>query len=126
MEESIDSIMENLREGMVEAREILTKSINKAQEQLRESVNERLSNTVDIKGILKTMEGMKGAGVGPLPGVDYYAVLGLKKTCSNDEVKNRYKEIMLKLHPDVVGEEMTFFAAMVNTAYFSIVKERGM
>lgn len=31
---------------------------------------------------------------------DYYAVLGLEKTCSSEEVKKAYRKLSLKVHPD--------------------------
>jgi len=58
------------------------------------------------------------------PGFDPYRVLGLDKSASDDEVKKRYRELMNKLHPDRVGQEFEFLAAIVNLAYQTICKER--
>ncbi len=55
-----------------------------------------------------------------------YQILGLEKTATDDEVKDRYKEIMMKLHPDHAGEEMTFLAQLVIAAYKMICMERGI
>ena len=31
---------------------------------------------------------------------DYYEVLGVTKTSSSDEIKNQYRKLALKFHPD--------------------------
>lgn len=31
---------------------------------------------------------------------DYYEVLGLKKDCTNDEIKKAFRKLAVKLHPD--------------------------
>lgn len=63
--------------------------------------------------------------MGQQPGFDPYVVLGLDKSASDEEIKKRYKEIMNKVHPDKAGQEMTFLATIVNTAYEMIKRERG-
>lgn len=42
---------------------------------------------------------------------DHYNVLGLKRTCSLDEVKQAYKKLVLRYHPDRRnGDEAKFHA----------------
>lgn len=76
-----------------------------------------------IKSIGIDMSQLPGL-VGQQPGFDPYQILGLDKSASDEEVKKRYGEMMMKIHPDRAGKEMTFLAAMVNVAYELIEKER--
>ena len=41
--------------------------------------------------------------VGRRDGFDPYRVLGLEKTATDEEVKKRYRELLIKLHPDTAG-----------------------
>ncbi len=36
---------------------------------------------------------------------DYYKILGVSRTASQDAIKNRYRELVKKLHPDKTKEE---------------------
>jgi len=57
---------------------------------------------------------------------DPYQVLGLTKTCTDAELKDRYRDLMKTLHPDVAGGQTTFLASMVNAAYTLICQQRGI
>ena len=71
---------------------------------------------------LSRMPGM----VGQPQGFDPYRVLGLEKTASDEEVKKRYRQLLVKLHPDTAGVKGTdFLLQMVIAAYREISKERG-
>jgi len=64
--------------------------------------------------------------VGQPGGFDPYRVLGLEKTATDDEVKKRYRELLIKLHPDTAGVTGTdFLLQMMIAAYREIAKERG-
>jgi len=64
--------------------------------------------------------------VGRRDGFDPYRVLGLEKTATNEEVKKRYREMLIKLHPDTAGVRGTdFLLQMMIAAYQQIAKERA-
>lgn len=105
----IESAMNHLQEGM---QEYLTNSINL----------DELLDMVQKMGISNIM-GMKGA---TMPGFDAYRILGLDKTATNEEIKQRYRSLLSKLHPDVAGIKGTeFLTQMIVMAYEIIEKERG-
>ena len=63
--------------------------------------------------------------VGHRDGFDPYRVLGLEKTATDEEVKKRYRELLMKLHPDTAGVRGTdFLLQMMIAAYQQIAKER--
>jgi len=120
-----------LEETFNKVAEELQKSVDAVMLLLQEGMQKYLSNSIDIKQLLKVMEKMGLANVLgitkiPIVGFDYYKILGLEKTASNSEIKERYLKIMAKIHPDISGKEMTFLSALVNTAYGIISKERGI
>jgi DnaJ-class molecular chaperone len=47
--------------------------------------------------------------------MDYYDILGIKKSASQDEIRTAYKKMSMKHHPDRGGDESTF--KEVNQAY---------
>ena len=64
--------------------------------------------------------------VGRRDGFDPYRVLGLDKTATDEEVKKRYRELLIKLHPDTAGVRGTdFLLQLMIAAYQQITKERG-
>ena len=57
---------------------------------------------------------------------DPYRVLGLDKTATDEEVKKRYRDLLIKLHPDTAGVRGTdFLLQMMIAAYQQIARERG-
>lgn len=46
---------------------------------------------------------------------DYYEILGIPKTASQDEIKKAYRKLALKYHPDKGGEQEKF--KKINEAY---------
>ena len=66
------------------------------------------------------------AGIGQSDNFDPYRVLGLEKTATDGEIKKRYRELLMKLHPDTAGVKGTeFIVQILNTAYRQIARERG-
>jgi DnaJ-domain-containing protein 1 len=64
--------------------------------------------------------------VGKQSGFDPYRVLSLEKSASDEEVKKRYRELLIKLHPDTAGVRGTdFLLQMMLAAYQQIAEERG-
>ena len=64
--------------------------------------------------------------VGRNDGFDTYRVLGLEKTATDEEVRKRYRQLLIKLHPDTAGVRGTdFLLQMMIAAYQQIAKERG-
>ena len=56
---------------------------------------------------------------------DTYRVLGLEKTATDEEVRKRYRQLLIKLHPDTAGVRGTdFLLQMMIAAYQQIAKER--
>lgn len=64
--------------------------------------------------------------IGQQPGLDPYKVLGLDKSASDEVVKQRYLELISRLHPDRAGSGFDFLAALVNAAYQAICQQRGI
>jgi DnaJ-class molecular chaperone len=64
--------------------------------------------------------------VGRQDGFDPYRVLGLDKSASDNEIKRRYRELLMKLHPDTAGVRGTdFLLQMMIAAYQQIARQRG-
>jgi DnaJ-domain-containing protein 1 len=64
--------------------------------------------------------------VGKQEGFDPYRVLNLDRSVSDEEIKKRYRELLIKLHPDTAGVRGTdFLLQMMIAAYETIKKKRG-
>ena len=91
-----------------------------------------LSDTFNPEGFLRFVTSM-GIDLSRIPnlvgqvgGIDPYRVLGLEKMATDDKVKKRYRELLVKLHPDTAGVRGTdFLLQMMIAAYEEIAKERG-
>lgn len=131
LDDTLGKTMKDLQSSLEKATKDLQGGIDNAMLNLQQGMQKYLANSIDLSKLLKMIERMGlpniiGMKAPTMPGMDFYKVLGLEKTASNNEIKERYKVIMGKLHPDIAGEEVTFLAALVNTAYGIICKERGI
>ena len=67
-----------------------------------------------------------GSGSTLNSGINPYQVIGLDKSVVDDQVKKRYRELAVKLHPDTAGVKGTeFLFQLVTAAYQQISRERG-
>lgn len=79
---------------------------------------------IDMGQFSQMFGGMAQAGTMP-QGFDPYRILGLDKSATDEEVKQAYRKVMSKVHPDKAGPELTFMATIANAAYEIIKRERG-
>jgi len=79
---------------------------------------------IDMSQFSQMFGRMAQAGTMP-QGFDPYVVFHLNKSASEEEVKQAYRKVMGKVHPDKAGPELTFMATMANAAYEMIKRERG-
>lgn len=57
--------------------------------------------------------------------LDPYKILGLEKSCTEEAVKQRYRELLKRIHPDTSGVKGTeYLTQLVTEAYRQIAMER--
>lgn len=101
-------------------------------EEVRNWMNDLLRDAFNPESFLRFVAGM-GVDLSRIPGLvgqpggfDPYRVLGLEKSATDEEVKRRYRELLMKLHPDTAGVRGTdFLLQMMIAAYQQIARERG-
>ncbi|WP_253689414.1 J domain-containing protein [Dehalococcoides mccartyi] len=109
--------------------------IRKAQRQMRKATADMMSGWLNqllesmyndpVLGELWSAMRMENQSMA-YTGIDTYRVLGLDKSSSDAEVKKRYRELVVKLHPDTAEVKGTeFLFQLVTAAYRQISKERG-
>lgn len=109
--------------------------LRKAQKRMTEATAEMMSGWLNqmLQGmcndpvLAELFSAMKNDNQPHRPaGMDSYQVLGLDKSVTDDQVKRRYREMVIKLHPDTAGVKGTeFLFQLVTAAYQQISKERG-
>ena len=101
------------------------------QQEVQNLVNSLLKESFNPDVMLRLLKSMGmdisqlPGMIGQQPGIDPYSILGLDKSAKDEEVKERYRLLVNKLHPDTSGTEGTsFLFKMVLAAYELIKKER--
>ena len=103
-----------------------------AMEELQGLMNDLMKDALDPRKLMHFIRSMGidmsqlPGMVGQQPGFDPYQVLGLEKSASDEEVKQAYRKVMSKVHPDKAGPELKFMATIANAAYQYICRERGI
>ena len=101
--------------------------LREAQRNMSDWLNqmwETMCNDPVIGQLWSTVHG--GSGQAQRYVLDPYQVIGLEKSALDEQVKKRYRELAMKLHPDTAGIEGTgFLFRLVTAAYQQISRERG-
>ena len=120
-------------EDLVKELEQLQKAVVKnLAEEMQDWMQKLLSGAFTPASLLYFAESL-GINLSGVPGMtvqqdgfDPYRVLGLERTDKDEAVKQRYRELLMRLHPDTAGVEGTsFLLQVVLAAYKQISKERG-
>ena len=120
-------------EDLVKELEQLHKAVVKnLAEEMQDWMQKLLSGAFTPASLLYFAESL-GINLSGVPGMtvqqdgfDPYRVLGLERIDKDEAVKQRYRELLMKLHPDTAGIEGTnFLLQVVLAAYKQISKERG-
>ena len=121
--------MEDLLKELEQLHRLVARSL---AEEMQDWMQELLSGAFTPASLLYFAESL-GINLSGVPGMtvqqngfDPYRVLGLERTDKDKAVKQRYRELLMKLHPDTAGVEGTsFLLQVVLAAYKQISKERG-
>ena len=121
--------MEDLVRELEQLHRVLVKNL---AEEMQDWMQKLLSGAFTPASLLYFAESL-GINLSGVPGMtvqqdgfDPYRVLGLERTDKDEAVKQRYRELLMRLHPDTAGVEGTsFLLQVVLTAYKQISKERG-
>jgi len=130
--EEENEMKEEMREGQVRLQRMEARLYGVICEEVQSWMNDLLRDTFNPESFLHFVAGL-GIDLSQIPnlvgqqgGFDPYRVLGLDKTATDEEVKKRYRELLMKLHPDTAGVRGTdFLLQMMIAAYQQIAKERG-
>jgi len=101
--------------------------IEKMTEHLNKGMVDFISDNLDLEELIGKIgeTGLSGILNGGVPGFDPYKILGLEKTATDEEVKKRFRELIVKVHPDTSETKGTeALAQIITTAYSMIGKER--
>ena len=121
--------MEDLLKELEQLHRLVARSL---EEEMQDWMKSILSGAFTPASLLYLAESL-GINLSGVPGAtaqqngfDPYRVLGLERTDKDEAVKQRYRELLIKLHPDTAGVGGTsFLLQVVLAAYKQISKERG-
>ncbi|MBA7551692.1 Co-chaperone protein DjlA [subsurface metagenome] len=130
----MENPMAGMYKEMVQDLEKLSgKWLTDFQEKMSKWTQDLLKDAFDPAKMMQFLRGM-GVDMSQLPNFasaislspkfDPYVVLGLEKSASDEEVKQAYRKVMNRVHPDKAGPELKFMATIANAAYELIEKER--
>ena len=121
-----------MQEDLERINQKLQEALGDLQRYAEKQIGDRLKDTLGpslLQSFLKSMgfdvSALSGM-VGKQVGLDPYKVLRLDGSASDEEVRQRYLELITKLHPDRAGQGFEFLATLVNVAYQAICHQRGM
>ncbi len=98
-----------------------------AQAHLERAMQGFMGQTMEelLKGLdLNALGQMMGKGAARQ--ASPYQVLGLDPSATDDQVKQRYRDLVKRLHPDAAGPGGEFLFKLVSGAYQRIARERGL
>lgn len=120
--------MEDLLKELEQLHRLVARSL---AEEMQDWMNVLLSGAFTPASLMYLAESL-GINLSGIPDMtaqqnsfDPYRVLGLEKTDKDETVKQRYRDLLMKLHPDTAGVQGTgFLLQVVLAAYKQISKER--
>ena len=121
-----------MKDGMIRLQQMQERILTVIREQVQQWLDDLMADAFNANSFLRFITNL-GIDLSQIPemvgkenGFDPYRLLGLERTASDDEVKKRYREFLMKLHPDTAGIQGTdFLLQMVMAAYQQIAEERG-
>lgn len=124
--------MSNREEGIIRLFKSQERIMKVICEEVLGWMDAMINDTFNPEVFLRFVAGM-GIDLSQIPNLvgqsenfNPYRVLGLEKIATDEEVKKRYRELLMKLHPDTAGITGTdFLLQMIVAAYQEISKERG-
>lgn len=133
-----DRIARMYRQMFEDLEKLPRKWMTDFQEETGKWIEDLLKDAFDPAKMMEFVRGMgidmsqfsqmfgRMAQTGTMPqGFDPYTVFHLDKSASDEEVRQAYRKVMNKVHPDKAGPELTFMATIANAAYKMIEMERG-
>lgn len=125
-------MIEEIEEGQIRLKRMEARLYGVICEEVQSWINDLLRDAFNPESFLRFVASL-GIDLSRIPnlvgqqgGFDPYRVLGLEKSATDEDVKKRYRELLIKLHPDTARVRGTdFLLQMMIAAYQQIAKERG-